>query len=117
MKGGSDIVASLHYAKMSQEHMHSFIAERPNAVLARNFKGYSKRLTWIMDDLKSEPLIPQMVRDGINQELNSDVPGVIEIQRKIHLLNPTKREFVEIIIDRLLAGDEMNIQLEEKEQL
>lgn len=111
---GSNIVGAIHYMRMSKELMQDFIRERPNAVLARNFKGYCRRFDQIKNDLVSEPLMPRVVVDGINQEWNSDVPGVIDIQRKIHLLNPDQREFVEHVIDGFLKGEQMHIQLEEK---
>lgn len=94
--------------------MQSLIRDRPTSVIAKLFKGYVARLNWIFNDLKSEPQLPQIVRDGINQELNSDLFSVPAICEKVALLAPPQREMVEAIIDELLKGEAIDVQLKEK---
>lgn len=100
---------------MADEHFNVFQLEHPGTKGATLLKGYGKRVQWIWTDLLTHPQFPAEVREGIRKEINCDVFAVPAIQEKIPLLTPEKREFVEIIIDRLLAGEEMNIQLQEKE--
>lgn len=111
---GSNIISSIHHLKLAKDFMEDFIRERPNALLTRNFKQFCFRINNMFTDIKSEPLLPKVVIDGINQELNSDVMAVPAINEKIPLLNPDQREFVEMIIDNFLAGKGVHLQMEGK---
>jgi hypothetical protein len=104
---GSDIISTIHHLKMADEHMQSFIRDRPQALLTRLFKQYSKSINRMFLDLKSEPSIPPVVVAGINSELKSDSFTVPAINEKIALLPPEQRETVELLIDEILKGNEI----------
>lgn len=102
MKGASNIVSSLHHLKMADEHFESFQREHPASKGARTFHQYRRKIAWIFGDIATHPFLPEPVRKGIKNEINSDVFAVPAIQEKIPLLTPEKREFVETVVDMLL---------------
>lgn len=110
-KKGADIVSVVHNLLIAKEHMNSFMRDRPQAVITRLFRNYSNKIEWMFNDMKSEPLLNQVVRDGINQELKGDVFSVPAINEKISLLPPGKRELIEEAIDRILNGEQIEIEI------
>lgn len=108
---GSSIISAIHHLKIAQEFMDDFIRERPTTVIARLFKDYRSKISWMFRDIKSNQHLPEIVRAGINQELNSDVLALPAINEKIALLTPQKREALELIIDELLKGEEIEVEI------
>lgn len=110
MKGGSNIISSIHNIRQAKEHFESFQREHPNTKGSTLFGGYAKRLDWIFNDLVSHPLLTDEVRKGVRQEWESDVFSVPAINEKVALLNPQQREAIEEIIDQMLSGQEIVIR-------
>lgn len=52
----------------------------------------------------------QEVRDGIKNEIKSDVFAVPAILEKIALLNPDQRDLIESAIDAMLDGIEVKMK-------
>jgi len=104
MKGATNIVSSLHHLRMANDHFESFELEHPGSKGAQTFGQYRKRINWIFRDIITHPFLPDAVRQGIKQEVNSDVFAVPAIQEKVPLLHPQQRELVETVIDYLLEG-------------
>jgi hypothetical protein len=50
----------------------------------------------------THPQLPDVVREGIKREINSDIFAIPAIHEKIALLNPKHREVLEEFIDELL---------------
>jgi len=111
MKGESDIVSGLQAMKRAYDHWDSFVRERPGSLAERMFGGYCKRLDWIAQDLITCPHFPQVVRDGIRKEWKSDSFTTLAIAEKAALLPPDQRDIIENIIDRLITGERLNIEL------
>lgn len=109
--GGSSIISAIHHLKLASDYMNDFLRERPTALLSRLFKNHISKLSWIINDIKSEPGLPRLVIDGITRELNSDIFQVGAINEKIALLNPDKRELIETAIDLLLKGEPIIIEV------
>jgi hypothetical protein len=107
IKSRSDIVSALQHLKMADEHFISFCNEHKGSKGARHFGNYSQRINWICRDLYTNPHLPESVRLGIKQEVESDVFSVPAISEKIALLKPEQRECLEEVIDRLIAGEEL----------
>ncbi len=106
---GSDIVSAIHHLKMADEHMQSFMRDRPVALLTKLFSVYSKKVNWVLTDIKTCPCLPDVVIEGIRSELNSDVFCVAAIHQKIALIPVNQREAVEAIIDEILKGQIINV--------
>ncbi len=107
MKGGSNIISSIHELKQAVEHFESFQREHPGSKGAKLFQVYKAKINWIYTDMATQPFLPQVVRDGIKQEWNSDVFSVPAINEKIPLLNPAQRDMLETMIDKMLQGEEI----------
>lgn len=114
MKGSSNIVSAVHKMRMVVEHFESFQREHPGSKGARLFANYVLRINWIANDLFTNPFLPNVVREGIKKEWESDVFGTDAIAEKVALLSPEKREAVETLIDSILDGKEVKISTHEK---
>lgn len=111
MKGESDIVSGLQAMKRAHDHWDSFVRERPGTLAERMFGGYCKRLAWIANDLLTCPHFPPLVRDGIRKEWAADPFATMAIAEKAALLPPDQRDAIESIIDRLITGERLTIEL------
>lgn len=105
----SNIILSIQSLRMAEEFMQDFIREFPNSRGAHIFKGYSKRINWILTDIVTYPFFGDEVRDGMRKEMSSDVLTVSAIYEKIPLLNPEQRDALESVIDSVLAGETIEI--------
>ena len=106
---GSNIVSAIHHLRMAEEHYDDFIREFPGSMGTRLFKSYIAKIKWIYNDIITHPYITKDVRDGIKDEIQSDVFAVPAINDKIALLNPSQREIIEETIDAMLAGESVKI--------
>jgi hypothetical protein len=109
MNKGADIVSSIQHLKMADEHMSSFIRDMPGTVIARLFKNYRSKIDWMLTDIRSNPQFPQVIRDGIRKEINSDVFQTLAINEKFALLPIEQRDAVELLIDKILEGEELRV--------
>lgn len=87
--------------------MQSFISDNPGTKGAGLFKMYKNRIDWIFYDLFTNPHFSEQVRQGIKNEVNSDVWAIDAIVEKIALLKPEQRELLEDVIDKVIKGDEL----------
>lgn len=87
--------------------MQSFISDNPGTKGAVLFKMYRNRIDWIFNDLFTNPNFSEQVRQGIKNEVNSDVWAIDAIVEKIALLKPEQRELLEDVIDKVIKGDEL----------
>ena len=106
---GSNIVSGIHSLKMAQEFFLDFTREFPDSSGSKLFDKYNKRIDWILNDLITHTSLPEDVREGIKEELKSDVFTVPAILEKVSLLRPEQRETIETLIDAALNGEEFRI--------
>jgi hypothetical protein len=109
MKGSGNIVSAIHHLKMASDHFQSFNFEHPGTRGARLFESYRKRIAWIVTDLRTNNDLPDIAREGVKREWDSDVFAVPAIAEKAALLSPGQREFLETMIERLLEGEVFKI--------
>ena len=102
---GSNIISATHHVRLAKEFFNDFTRENPNTKGAELFKRYILKLDWILTDMKSTPALPQIVRDAMRHEFNSDVFSFPAVSEKIALLKPEHREAVEELIDELLKKE------------
>lgn len=103
MKGGSDIVSTIQHLKMADYHLMSFINEHQDSKGARFFQQFRNRINWMFNEIKYHPLLPDVVKQGVEQEINTDeVFAVPAINEKVPLIPPHKRQLVEDFIDKIL---------------
>lgn len=111
MKGESDIVSGLQALKRAHDHWNSFVREKPGSLAERMFTMYLRKISWIVYDLLTCPHFPDAVRNGIRKEWTSDGFAVPAIADKIALLAPDQRDAVENVIDLLLSGEKLEIEV------
>ena len=111
MKGGSNIISSIHHLKQAVEHWESFQREHPGSKGDKLFEVYKKRVQWIYTDVITHPFLPHNVTDGIKKEWASDVFTPQAIEEKIRLLNPDQREAVDVLLDSILNGEQITVNL------
>ena len=100
----ANIVSAIQHLKLAQEYFEDFIREHNGSKGAKLFENYIRKIKWIHTDMITHPLLPETVRQGIKQEVNSDVLAIPAINEKIALLNPGQREAIEAAIDQILDG-------------
>lgn len=113
MKGKADLITSIHHIKIAYDLMNSFIMDNPNTTGSRMFIPYTKKLNWIVNDIITNPIFPQIVRDGIRQEWESDSFTLLAIDEKLAKLSPQQRDNVETLIEMILEGKKLIISHEE----
>lgn len=110
MKGGSNIIGSVHALKQAHDHLTSFRLEHPGTKGAALATGYCTRIQFIVTDLLTHPFLPQVVRDGIRAEWESDAWAVPAIAEKVALLSPDQRESLERLVEALLSGEKIKVE-------
>ena len=106
---GSNIISAIHSLKIAQEHFEDFRRDYPTSTGSKLFKIYIRKIQWIFSDFLAHPHLEDDVRQGIKEEINSDIFSVPAITEKISLLNPNQREMIESLIDSALEGKEFEI--------
>ena len=105
----SNVILAIQSLRMADEFMQDFIREFPASKGAFIFKGYTKRINWILRDIVTYPMFGDEVREGVRKELKGDVLAIPAIYEKIPLLNPEQRDALESVIDSVLAGEIIEI--------
>lgn len=105
MSYGSNIISAIHFLKMSKEHFEDFRRQHPGTKGSNLVEIYIRKIDWIINDLKTNPSLPEKVIDGVKIEWNSDVFAVQSINEKIALLNPDQRAIIEHVIEKTLSGE------------
>jgi len=109
MKAASNIVSGILSIKQAYDHFEVFGLQHPDSKGQKLFSNYANKLHWIYKDMLTNPLLPEEVRQGIKKEWESDSFIVPAITEKSALLKPEQREMIEMVIDAMLCGEEINI--------
>jgi hypothetical protein len=110
-KGASSVVNALIALRQAKEHFADALRDNPGSIAERLIKPYLRKIEWIYTDIITYPHFPDVVRDGIRSEWHSDsftTPAIVE---KIAKLRPEEREAIEVIIDKVIAGDTINVEM------
>ena len=99
----TSLVAFLHHIKIAKEFGEDFNRALSKPIL----RNYITRLDYILNDFQASIHFPDDVRQAIRDELQSDVMIVEAISDRIRLLNPPQREVIEMLIDKIIAGEEV----------
>lgn len=107
----SNIVQAIQHVKMANEFMQDFIRSTPDTRGAYIFKDYSRRLQWILTDILTYPHFDKEVRQGISVEIKSDPFATPAIVEKVSLLNSEQREMIEDLIEDILKGKTIHVDI------
>lgn len=110
MRSSGTFVEIIHHLKIAKEFLESFIREKPGTVGERMAKQYVSKINWMYNDLITFPNFPDIVRQGIRDEWESDPFLSMAINEKLAILNPAQRTAIENIIDEVLKGQEIIVE-------
>ena len=110
MSKTNNIICGIHNLKMAVDYFEDFQREHKGTKGANLFKLYCSKIDWMLKDLVTHPFLPENVRQGIKNEIESDLFTIPAIAEKIALLKPNSREAVEDMIDTILAGAELTVE-------
>lgn len=109
----SNFITSIHHLRICAEYMDDIVRQAPGSRAAVMFEGYSKKIKWILRDIYTNPHFPDAVRDGIKSEIDSDPLTYRAIMERISLLAPAQRDMLEFVVDDMLNGKQIKIQVDE----
>ena len=109
----SSVVQAIQHVKIAEEFMNDFIRSAPTTRGAIIFGQYSRKLRWILSDIITYPHFDDEVRKGIKVEIESDAFSVGAINDLIPLLNPEQREMIEDLIEDILKGKTIEVQIKD----
>lgn len=115
-KGQIALANGLMHLRIAQMNFQSFALDHPDTKGAKLFNGYNNRINWILNDMVTNPMLPQSVRDGIKNDIQSDVLVLPSIAEKVTLLTEENRLAIETLIDSMIAGEIITVETKEKEQ-
>lgn len=110
MRSSGTFVEVIHHLKIAKEFLESFIREKPGTVGERMARQYVAKINWMYNDLITFPNFPDIVRQGIREEWESDPFLSMAISEKLAILNPAQRTAIENIIDEVLKGQEIIVE-------
>lgn len=112
----SSVIQAIQHVKIADEFMNDFIRAAPQTRGAVIFNDYSRRLKWILKDIVTYPYFDPMVRQGIKCEIDSDAFAVGAIKDLIPLLNPEQREMIEALIEDILKGKTIEVNIKDHKE-
>ena len=108
---GSSVVSFIHHLKLADEYAKDFVRSAPGTRGAIIFDNYSKRLAWIFRDVITYPHFGDEVREGMRKEIASDAFSYDSLTEKIALMNPEQREMLEGLLDDILKGKTVEVNI------
>ena len=108
---GSSVVSFIHHLKLADEYAKDFVRSAPETRGAVIFGNYSKRLAWIFRDVVTYPHFGEEVREGMRKEIASDAFSYDSLTEKMALMNPEQREMLEALLDDILTGKTVEVNI------
>jgi hypothetical protein len=93
--------------------MDDIVRQHPGSRAAAMFEGYSKKIKWILRDIYTHPHFTDPIRDGIKKEIESDPLTYRAIMERISLLAPEQRDMLEFVVNDMIDGKQIKIQVDE----
>jgi hypothetical protein len=113
MKGS--VMSAIHHLRAAIEYMDDFVREsnkkHGGSRGAAKFGEYSKKMQWILLDMRTYPHFCDEVREGFRKEMQSDVFAYVSIAEKCSLLEPAQREMLDDVLDMILSGETIEVNL------
>lgn len=110
----SNFITSIHHLRICSEYMDDIVRQHPGSRAAVMFEGYSKKIKWILRDIYTNPHFTDPIRDGMKKEIESDPLTYRAIMERISLLAPEQRDMLEFVVDDMINGKQIKIQVDEQ---
>jgi hypothetical protein len=109
----SNFITSIHHLRISSEYMDDIVRQHPGSRAAVMFEGYSKKIKWILRDIYTNPHFTDPIREGMKKEIESDPLTYRAIMERISLLAPAQRDMLEFVVNDMIDGKQIKIQVDE----
>lgn len=109
----SNFITSIHHLRICAEYMDDIVRQYPGSRAASMFESYSKKIRWILNDIYTHPHFTDPIREGIKKEIESDPLTYRAIMERISLLAPEQRDMLEFVVNDMLDGKQIKIQVNE----
>lgn len=109
----SNFITSIHHLRICAEYMDDIVRQYPGSRAAVLFEGYSKKIKWILRDILTYTYFNEEIRDGIKKEVESDPLTYRAIMERVSLLTPDQRNLLEFVVEDLINGKQIKIQVDE----
>jgi hypothetical protein len=109
----SNFITSIHHLRIATEYMDDIVRQYPGSRSCVLFDNYSKKCKWILRDIATYPHFTDEIRDGIQKEINSDPLTYRAIMERISLLAPVQRDMLEFVVNDMIDGKQIKIQVDE----
>ena len=100
-----------YYLKNAESYFLDVVREHPNKVAGAVSKNYAARIAWIFKDFKTDIRLPPYALDDFSDEMNGDIFFFESLSRKCLDLTETQRAVLESVIDDLIAGVKVTVQI------
>lgn len=113
MQRQSSFISAIQKLREAKEYLQDYARSRNSVVAVAASKKYIPKIEWLIRDIITTPGLNPQVAAGIKHEWERiDGFDIDAIQKKIALLRPEIRPVFEELIDRILAGEELKIEMQ-----
>lgn len=110
MKGTTSILQAIHHLNQAKLNYHSFINEHHSQLPAvKLFNQHLNKIVWIEKSLVTDPFMPDVLREAVKKEIESDVLLIDDVKQKIALVKPEIREVIDQIIDYAINDKDITV--------
>lgn len=109
----SSLLMGMHHVKMAKEYFDDVVRESPGTVGALLSDLYGKKMDWVIANVYTNTKLSKEVIDGIREEVEADNFTIPEIIDRIVMLNPQQREALNFVINQLLEGHALKVEMDE----
>ena len=112
MRKNNSFRKAWHHLQTSQDYFEDFIRENDKRMRGAIFaKRYSDKIKWMVQDFKASPIMDAETKADFVDTLNQDHFFYEEIAAKCIDLMPQHKTIILEIIDRVLQGEKLQIEL------
>jgi len=108
---------AFYHLKMALDYFEDTNRTVPATIAGKLSIRYAQRLKWIVNDFATSPKIPAYAADDFKDEMNSDIMFHEAISEKALSLNNDQKVILEGIIDRLVEGATIDVEINKNQFL
>lgn len=102
----------LYHLKIAEMYLEDEFRERPNKVSGDVCRKYLTKVRWIFNDFNTDIRLPKDAQEDFKKEINGDLLFFESISQKALDLSETQRSVVENIIDCVLRGEKVIVDID-----
>lgn len=110
----TNFIQAMHHLKVSKEFFQDIQRDCVGTKGATIAKKYEDKIEWMYKDLLTNPNFNEDFRKGLKEEWSADAFVVPALMEKITELTPENREKLEVVVQAIIDGEEITIELKSK---